>query len=65
MTKDKAEAACLEANQKEQRGEHDIFVYSYQNDGGFFYIYKNETGDQVLKETLTYEISGLEIETDG
>ena len=43
----------------------DILVYSFQNDGGFFYLYKNETSDQVLRETLAYQITGLEIESGG
>jgi hypothetical protein len=37
----------------------DIFRYFFHKDDVWFYLYKNETTDQVLEETFKYEISGL------
>ena len=50
---------CLEKDEKESRGELEIYVYSYYYPGGNYFLYKNQTKDMVLKETINYEITGL------
>ena len=59
MSEQRAKAACLLANEREQLGDVDIFRYFFHKDDVWFYLYKNETTDQVLEETFKYEISGL------
>jgi len=53
---------CLEANERTQRGEVEIWCYQLQHEGGLFFLYKNLTDSFVLKEEVIYELGGLEIE---
>ena len=48
---------------KEQKGDGEIYSYKYEYPGtGVFYLYKNKTEDQVLRETVDLEISGVQAE---
>lgn len=53
---------CFEADEKTQRGESDIWCYQLQHEGGLYFLYKNNTRDQILNEEVEYELGGLEIE---
>ena len=58
----KLKEMCLQNNEKTQRGESDIWCYQLQHEGGSYFLYKNNTTDQILKEEVEYELGGLEIE---
>ena len=50
---------------KLQSGEFPIHIFSYEYQGGFFYLYRNLSEDQVLQETVIFELEGLEIVSNG
>jgi hypothetical protein len=58
----KLKEMCCEAGERTQRGESEIWCYQLQHEGGLYFLYKNETKDQILKEEVEYELGGLEIE---
>ena len=45
---------CLNHGKKSQRGGVDIFVYEYEHAEGILYIYKNQTNDKMLQETVEF-----------
>jgi hypothetical protein len=58
----KLKEMCSEAGERTQRGDSEIWCYQLQHEGGLYFLYKNETQDQILKEEVEYELGGLEIE---
>lgn len=52
---------CLETNFKQKRREN-IYLYKAWHDNGFVTLYVNNTTDEVLTETVEYDIEGMEIE---
>ena len=37
-------------------------MLQYQHEGGIYFLYKNDTGDKVLAETVEFQLEGLTIE---
>ena len=47
--------ARREPTSTEQKSEdHDISLFTYEHDGGYFYLYENNSEDQVLTEQVIF-----------
>ena len=60
--KDQKTTQRLDAKTKEP---YEIYQHQYKHQAGMCFFYENKTADRTLQETITFQISGLEIVGNG